>query len=144
MPLTAEVHHIGSTAVEGIGAKPIIDLLLVFPALGDFGSARRDIESLGYEWRGENGIPGRRYCTLANTLTGERMVHLHGFPSGATEIAHHLGFRDFLRTHSQVAADYERAKRCCAASHPHDARAYSECKKRWFVLAQTRYPLLFG
>src|SRR5580658_1710585 len=72
------VHHIGSTAVPGLVAKPIIDLMPLVTDLADLDRERWRVEALGYHWQGEFGISGRRYCTLCDE-TGTRIVQLHFF-----------------------------------------------------------------
>src|SRR5262245_38422331 len=93
------VHHIGSTAVPCICAKPILDLLPVVQSLADLDLTQPVLESLGYQWWREYGIPGRRYCTLDDPVTGRRLIQLHCFQQGSPEIEKHLAFRDYLRSH---------------------------------------------
>lgn len=125
------VHHIGSTAIRGIRAKPILDLIPVFATLAALDETRPLVESLGYEWWGEYGLPGRRYCTLEEPLTGRRKVQLHGYLIGSAEIARHLAFRDFLCARPDVARAYDVEKERCRALHPLDSHAYSDCKSDW-------------
>lgn len=126
-----DVHHIGSTAVPGLGAKPVIDLLGEADSLAAIEAARPALEGLGWRWRGENGVAGRRYFTRDDPETGERAAHLHGHAAGDPMIAWHVAFRDRLRAEPGTAAAYGREKARCAARHPGDSGAYAACKKAW-------------
>ena len=125
------LHHIGSTAVPGLAAKPVIDLLGEAESLAAIEAVRPALEGLGWRWRGENGVAGRRYFTRDDPETGARGVHLHVHATGDPMIAWHLAFRDRLRAEPEVAAAYAREKARCAALHPDDSGAYAACKKAW-------------
>lgn len=121
------IHHIGSTAIPGIYAKPIIDLLGVVTDLAALDSHTASLEGLGYEAMGEFGIPGRRYFRKYHA-NGDRSHHLHLFQQGSPEITRHLAFRDYLIHHPDDARAYSQLKRTLAQQHPHNIEAYMDGK----------------
>ncbi len=125
------VHHVGSTAIPGICAKPILDLMPQVRALADLDRVKTALENLGYEWWGEYGIAGRRYCTRNDSIDGRRLVQLHCFQTGNPEIEKHLAFRDYLRANPDVARGYDREKRRCRELHPDHSHAYTDAKSAW-------------
>lgn len=127
------IHHIGSTAVPGIRAKPIIDLMPVVRNLSELDQQQSAFEKLGYRYWGEYGIAGRRYCTFDEPSTGRRKYQLHCFASGSHEIERHLAFRDYLRANPAKAAEYDAEKRRCRELHPDDSYAYSDAKADWIA-----------
>ena len=142
-PVLLGVHHIGSTAVPGLAAKPIMDLMpLVTDVLG-LQREKSRVEALGYQWHGELGIPGRRYCTLVNE-TGVRIVQLHFFQADSPHAARHLAFRDYLRAHPEVARAYENEKRRARDLHPGDSHAYCDEKAAWILNMEARALVWFA
>ncbi|MBA4020175.1 MAG: hypothetical protein C0483_23685 [Pirellula sp.] len=127
------VHHIGSTAIPGIRAKPILDLLPEVRDLGAFDDATTALRALGYQWWGEYGIVGRRYLTLDDAATGKRRCQLHCFQVGNFEIERHLAFRDYLRSHPKAAQAYDAEKARCRDLYPDDSHAYSDAKSPWIA-----------
>jgi GrpB-like predicted nucleotidyltransferase (UPF0157 family) len=125
------VHHIGSTAIPGIRAKPILDLMPVVGNSAELDRCQGKMKALGYDWWGEFGLPGRRYCTKSDPTTGLRSVQLHCYEDGSTEITRHLAFRDYLRAHPGLAAEYDHVKAECQRRHPNDSHAYGDCKGAW-------------
>lgn len=130
------MHHIGSTAITGIVAKPIIDMLCVVHHLGAVDSANPRLQSLCYIAKGENGIEGRRYFQKS-AEDGRRSHHLHVFETGSPHIERHLAFRDYLLAHPDRAADYSTLKSTLAETAPSKA-AYQEAKSPFIqsVLAE--------
>lgn len=128
-PVVVNVHHIGSTAVPGLAAKPIIDLMPLVTDLSDL-DQQPNIVALGYDWYGELGIPGRRYCTLSDEA-GVRIAQLHFFEVSSPHAMRHLAFRDYLRAHPEAVRDYEDEKRRAQDLHPADSHAYSDEKAAW-------------
>jgi GrpB-like predicted nucleotidyltransferase (UPF0157 family) len=120
------VHHIGSTSIAGIHAKPILDLLPVVASLGPIDAARDALASAGYAWWGEYGLTGRRYFTRDEA--GVRIANVHVYERGSPAIARHLAFRDYLRTHGDVARAYDEEKARARALHPEDSYAYTDEK----------------
>jgi GrpB-like predicted nucleotidyltransferase (UPF0157 family) len=122
-PLAAAVEHVGSTAVPGLAAKPVLDILVgaaPFP-LPDEGLAA--LAALGYEYRGDNGVPGRQFFR-----TNPRTRHLHVVELGGEEWQRLILFRDYCRAHPSVAREYEALKRRLAIDHPHERGRYTEGK----------------
>lgn len=119
------VHHIGSTAVEGLASKPIIDILLEVRSLEELDRATPQLESLGYEAKGEFGIPGRRYFRKG----GSRRTHqIHAFKTGDAHVLRHMAFRDYLRAHPEVMREYGRLKTKLAADCDNDIDKYCDGK----------------
>ena len=121
------LHHIGSTAIPGIYAKPIIDILAVVTNIELVDQSNAELERLHYHARGEFGIPGRRYF-YRNDAAGVRTHQIHAFQVGSLGVIRHLAFRDFLRAHTDIALSYSLLKQRLAAAHPEDIEAYMDGK----------------
>ena len=115
-PWVTEVHHIGSTSVPGLAAKPILDVLPVAAGPAEGLHAVSRMTALGYRYRGENGIAGRFY--FDRIVDGRTVMHVHMFPTGHPEVQRHLVFRDHLRNNTDAAREYERLKRELASAIP--------------------------
>ncbi len=120
-----EIYHIGSTAIPGIYAKPIIGFLVGVKDIQRVDSFNPAMEKLGYLAWGEYGIPGRRYFLKGLIL---RTHQVHNFQSGDAQIARHLNFRDYIRTHPEEAKQYEALKIDLARRFRYDIDGYSDGK----------------
>jgi GrpB-like predicted nucleotidyltransferase (UPF0157 family) len=123
--LLVRLDHIGSTSVRGLCAKPIIDMLMEVTSLGALDARSQQIEALGYQARGEFGIAGRRYFTLGES---PRSHHLHCFESGDAHLMRHRAFRDYLRGHPHVVAEYGQLKLHLARLYRDDIERYMDGK----------------
>lgn len=120
-----KVHHIGSTAVVGLAAKPVIDIILEVTSLVDLDSQQTLMTELGYTAKGENGIAGRRFFTKGGDA---RSHHVHAFERGDRHTKRHIAFRDYLRRNSELAHQYGLIKKQAALECNHDAALYSQLK----------------
>ncbi len=120
------IHHVGSTSVPGLCAKPIIDILVEVQDIMKVDERNEFMIELGYEPRGELGIPGRRYFSKGKYPM--RSHHVHSFQTGNPELDRHLIFRNYLRAHPEDAQEYCRLKRELSAKHPTDVEKYTEEK----------------
>src|SRR5918911_3848893 len=121
------VHHIGSTAIPNIYAKPVIDLLVEVRDITAADGRGSAMESLGYEVMGEYGIPGRRYFRKDNR-EGIRTHNVHAFEAGSAEGERHLAFRDYMIAHPADAQRYGELKRKLAEEHPQSMDEYMDGK----------------
>lgn len=128
--LVVSIHHIGSPSVEGLPAKPVIDMLLEVSDVKLLDSITDAMETLGYSARGGNGIVGRRYFTKDGTL---RTHQLHAFNTGDQQVVNHLAFRNYLAAKPRVAAEYARIKRQAVAICQNDAQRYAALKHDFIV-----------
>ena len=132
------VHHIGSTAIAGISAKPTVDLMPIVRDLAAMDARVAAVRALGYDWRGEFGLPGRRFLVLSDASTGRRLIHAHAYQADSPAIARHLAFRDYLRAHRDEALAYEAEKIRAAAARPDDSLAYNDLKSDWIKACEIR------
>ena len=127
--LLVKVHHVGSTSVPGLAAKPVIDLLPEVSDIAQVEARTQKIEEAGYRAWGEYGLPGRRFFTKD---TGEfRTENIHVYETGNHEIIRHVAFCAYLRDHDDDRIDYEAIKRAAYAQHPADIEGYCEFKDAW-------------
>lgn len=136
-------HHIGSTAIPNMTAKPIIDLLIEVSSKSNLDAVAALFEADGYEVRGEYGIAGRRYFSKGPSH-GELGCHIHAYEVGNPEIARHLAFRDYLRLKPEVAAQYAELKRQLSDADGVLQADYQNQKKPWVDATAQQALTFFG
>ena len=119
------IHHIGSTSVPGLSAKPVIDILLEVNDINELDIFIPAMVNAGYIARGENGIAGRRYFIKGGD---QRSHQVHAFSVGDIQILRHLAFRDYLRKNRNIAMAYAEMKRAAVLLYKNDAQRYSAFK----------------
>ena len=123
------IYHIGSTSVEGLAAKPIIDIMAVVRSLEIVDTVAEKFSDIGYEYLGEFGIEGRRYLRKGGD---ERTHQIHIFQADDwNNIGRHLAFRDYMRTHQKEREEYAKIKIELAKKYPYDIDGYCDGKENF-------------
>jgi len=121
------IEHVGSTAVPGLDAKPILDIVVAVRDMADVASFERALAALGYVHQAENDMPGRLY--FVKRLPDNRSTHHLNIAELGTECWFtHVAFRDYLREHPEARDEYRTLKLGLAHRHPTDRAAYQEKK----------------
>ena len=134
--IAVRVEHVGSTAVPGLAAKPILDLQLSVEAIEPRDRYVEPLERLGYLFVPAPESPD--YHLFAKPAERPRTRHLHMCAAGSEHEHRHIAMRDFLRAHPDEAARYEALKRDVAARHPQDRLAYIEGKEEYVSALERR------
>ena len=121
------IEHVGSTSVPGLAAKPIIDIMGGRPPESDLDAYVRAFTGIGYEYRGELGLPGREYF-VRDDAAGARTHHLHLVVLGGGHWVRHLAFRDALRADPEKAARYAALKHDLASRYADFRGEYTDSK----------------
>lgn len=120
------IHHIGSTSVPGLAAKPVIDII---PAVMDITKVDDEkMEKLGYLAMGENGMLFRRFFQIR---TPEKSFNVHVFEQNSSEVTRHIKFRDWMRTNEEDRLAYVELKHELAQQFKHDITAYCFGKEQF-------------
>lgn len=125
--LAVNIEHVGSTSVQGLSAKPIIDVDVVIKDYSVLDRVIISLENIGYRYEGDLGIAGRE----AFKYDGKehlRKHHLYVCPQDSAELHRHIAFRDYLRSHPEAAREYGRIKEEGARLYPFDIDGYIEYK----------------
>ena len=121
-----KIEHVGSTSVEGLSAKPVIDLDIVIEK-DKFAIIKELLNKKGYEYEGDLGIEGRE----AFSYSGKEELmthHLYVCPKDSKELFKHITFRNFLKNNPDLAAEYSNVKEQAAVLYPDDIDKYMEFK----------------
>jgi GrpB-like predicted nucleotidyltransferase (UPF0157 family) len=135
--LAVSIEHVGSTAVEGLSAKPIIDIDVVIEDDSVFDRVKRKLEAIGYIHEGNLGIEGReafRYEDKPHLQTH----HLYVCPRNSKELMRHITFREFLRKDPEARKTYSEVKQKAAERFPDDIEQYMEYKSSVIEALYTR------
>ena len=123
--IVLRIEHVGSTAVPGLAAKPIVDMDVVLPSSVDLPRAIRLLADLGYVHEGDLEVSGREAFRCPS---GEARHHLYVLIEGAAELRRHIAFRDALRADAVLRDEYAQLRRLLAAQYPGDREAYTQGK----------------
>jgi len=123
--LALAVEQVGSTAVPGLAAEPIVDLDVLIPSTADLPAAVDRLATLGYVHQGDLGVAGREAFIQP---PGTPRHHLYVCALGNEEYRRHVSCRDYLRAHPEAAAAYGALTRSAARRFRDDREAYTEAK----------------
>ena len=123
--IVIDIHHIGSTAIPGIKAKPVIDILVEVKDIEGVDQYNHKMKELGYEAMGEYGILKRRFFRKGEN---NRTHHIHIFQVGNEEIKRHINFKEYLIAHPDKAREYSKLKEKLANKYSYDVENYSNSK----------------
>lgn len=130
------IHHIGSTSIIGMAAKPIIDIMPIVSDLHMVDLHQTDFEQIGYVYLGEYGIAGRRFLQKGND---QRTHHIHIFQKdNQSEITRHLAFKEYLQIHQEDFQAYASLKLQLAKQYPEDIERYIALKNDLVKQIETR------
>ncbi|PBB04668.1 MULTISPECIES: GrpB family protein [Salimicrobium] len=119
-----DIHHIGSTAVKGLSAKPIIDIAIEIKDFNDGKHCVIPLESLGYSYKGINILPDRHYFSK-----GEPRTHqIHMYQTGSNFLVEQLKFRDYLRSNGDARMEYQELKIQLLKANKHNKHKYADEK----------------
>lgn len=125
-----ELEHVGSTAVVGLKAKPIIDACIVVGSTKDIPACIERLARIGYVHKGDLGVPGREAFGRPDHLPRH---HLYLSARDSLSLKNHLGLRDYLRSHPEAAREYGELKALLASRHPTDIDSYLVGKSEFIL-----------
>jgi GrpB-like predicted nucleotidyltransferase (UPF0157 family) len=135
--LANSIEHVGSTAVPGLAAKPVIDIDVLLRSATELPDVIRKLAELGYEHKGNLGIIGRE---AFRTNAAAVRHHLYVCPPESREYMRHIAFRNYLRAHPAEANAYALLKRELASKFGYDREGYNEGKSEFVRRILDRSP----
>jgi GrpB-like predicted nucleotidyltransferase (UPF0157 family) len=136
------IEHIGSTAVPGLAAKPIVDIMPGLRSLDDAPLLVPVMEAIGYQYipEYEDQLPERRYFVKppGRGYHIERLFHVHAVETSSPFWRRHTAFRDYLRAHPEACEEYAALKRLLAAKHGADRVGYTDAKTEFIQGIEAR------
>ncbi|WP_284646239.1 GrpB family protein [Paenibacillus silviterrae] len=120
------IEHIGSTSVQGLGAKPIIDFMVGVRDLNEVEEFIEPLAKIGYEHVYHKEFPTRRFFRKGQWRAGTHHLHIYNY--GSEEWKNNILFRDYLRTHPEVLKQYNQLKKELAEKYINDRAAYTNAK----------------
>jgi GrpB-like predicted nucleotidyltransferase (UPF0157 family) len=130
-PMGIKLEHIGSTAVPDLAAKPILDIMLGVKTMQDADACIGLLKQIGYEFKGELGIPNRYFFVKEDG--NKRTHHLHLVTYDSTFWTDHILFRDYLVENHTVKRDYELLKKKLAKTYPDEREKYTDSKSEFIL-----------
>ena len=132
--LLVDVQHIGSTSIEGLSAKPTIDVLVIVKDITHVDELNKDMSKYGFIAKGEHGISGRRYfykIQECNQFIDTH--HIHVYQVNNPKYQEELLFRDYLRISEDARKEYEKLKTELALKFRKEPRLYTNAKSRFIL-----------
>ncbi len=136
------IHHIGSTAIPGMSAKPVIDIMLECQNLNDIDRIKIELSPLGYTEFRRSVVP--HWSFFSRKVAVPVSFHLHVREVGDPQIKRHIRFRDYLTRHPQDAAAYQALKVQLANQHQHDIKQYVMGKDKFVQMIDAKAKLWEG
>jgi GrpB-like predicted nucleotidyltransferase (UPF0157 family) len=133
--ITGGIHHVGSTAVPGLDAKPVIDIAVGVESLEASLPCIELLGRIGYVYAPYRADVMHWFC---KPDPSRRTHHLHLIPTGSERLEDEIAFRDYLRAHPGVAAEYGALKQRLASEHTDDREAYTQAKAGFIEAVTTQ------
>jgi len=136
----SEIHHIGSTSIPGIMAKPIIDIMAVVDKLDDYKRLIKPLEEIGYHFMPDRVFEIRDRVFFPKGPESNRTHHLSLVTKGSEQYKNNLAFRDYMRTHKKARDEYQKLKQELAEKYTDDRESYTSSKEMFIedILREVR------